>query len=251
MLKFLQAKTSRKLIFTFIWIGIWCIAAGVVSNDILLPSPLKVADNFITLLQDKSFIIIISSTLLRVVVSFIISLLSAVVIAGISCSFSIFEDFIYPLISVFKSVPTMALIIILLIWLDKETAPYITGVIISFPILYENIMSSIKCIDKDIIDMADIYNVTLKKRIIDIYIPSVTFSVHGILSSTICLVLKVVVAGEIYGQPKYGIGVSLQLEKMYFNTTAIISWIMIVAVICLLITFLSRILGKVLYRWKR
>lgn len=223
----------------------------MVSNDILLPSPLKVADNLILLLKDSSFIHILGSTLLRVFISFFISLLSAVIIAGISCSFSIFEDFIYPIIAVFKSVPTMALIIILLIWLDKETAPYITGIIISFPILYENIVNSIRGIDKDMIEMSDIYNVTLRRKLIDIYIPSVIFSVHGILSSTICLVLKVVVAGEIYGQPKYGIGVSLQLEKMYFNTTAIISWIIIVAVICLVITFLSRILGKVLYRWKR
>ena len=43
-----------------------------------------------------------------------------------------------------------------------------------------------------------------------------------VLSSTFSLIFKVVISGEVYSQPEYGIGTIIQLEKMQLNISNII-----------------------------
>ena len=69
--------------------------------------------------------------------------------------------------------------------------------------------------------MAKLYKISLKDRIIKIYIPSIKFKLVPIIISTYSLVFKVVIAGEVYGQPNFGIGTMIQLEKVNFNTPGI------------------------------
>lgn len=251
MKKYSLNKIGLKLTFITIWIAIWyCMAEGI-GNEILLPSPLMVLSSIKEIMSEKEFTSIILSTLLRASISFICSLTLSIIIGGISSISKLFKEFISPVISILKSIPTMAFVIIALIWIDKDKAPFLIGIMISFPIFYDAIINSVKNVDEDLVDMADVYKVGIIRKINSIYIPSVMFSIHGVLNSTLSLILKVVVAGEIYGQPKYGIGASLQLEKMYLNTTAIFAWIVIIAVICILFTLISNVLERIIYKWKR
>lgn len=57
-------------------------------------------------------------------------------------------------------------------------------------------------------------------------------SISSIATSTFSLVLKVVIAGEVYGQPVYSIGTAIQGAKINFNTAGIFAWIIIVALLC-------------------
>ncbi|GKX68085.1 ABC transporter permease [Inconstantimicrobium mannanitabidum] len=251
MKKYLGNKIRTKLIFTAVWVFIWyCVAEGI-DNEILLPSPLNVVNCVMQIVTTNEFVNVLFSSLERVVLSFIVSLVLSIIIAAVSSRYNIFNDFLSPIILILKSIPTMAFVIIILIWLDKNSAPFLIGVMISFPIFYDTTLNAIKSVNKDLINMADIYEVGAVKKIIYIYIPSVSFAIQGILSSTLSLILKVVVAGEIYGQPKYGIGASLQLEKMYLNTAGIFAWIVIIALISIVFTFLSNIVERIVYRWKR
>lgn len=251
MKKYLGNKIRTKLIFTAVWVFIWyCVAEGI-DNETLLPSPLNVVNCVMQIVTTNEFVNILFSSLERVVLSFIVSLVVSIIIAAVSSRYNIFKDFFSPIILILKSIPTMAFVIIILIWLDKNSAPFLIGVMISFPILYDTTLNAIKSVNKDLIKMADIYEVGAVRKIIYIYVPSVSFAIQGILSSTLSLILKVVVAGEIYGQPKYGIGASLQLEKMYLNTAGIFAWIVIIAVISIVFTFLSNIVERIVYRWKR
>lgn len=251
MKKFLCYKKSKKILFIFIWILLWAGASSVINNNVILPGPSEVFFNIIDVVLDNDFKNIIISTFMRVLLSFIISIILSLIIAALSSTYTIIGDFITPVISVIKAIPTMALVIILLIWADKEITPYITSIVISFPIIYENIMDSIRNADKDIINMSNIFNVSIFRKVLDIYVPLILFGLHGIFSSILSLIFKVVIAGEIYGQPKYGIGVSLQQEKIYFNMTSILSWVVIVTVINYIFTVASKIAGERLYIWKK
>lgn len=251
MRKFLLNKNLRKIFFIVLWIAIWEVGAVIVGNDLLLPFPLMVFKETINIMFSEKFIVIVLSTLVRASISFFISLIIAVLL-GCLCGFNeLINDFIRPVISIIKSVPTMAFIIVALIWFDKEKAPFLIGIIISFPIIFENTIKSIKNIDGDLLFISDVYNVSRMSKIIYMYIPNVLYSIASILNSTICLVFKVVVAGEVYGQPKYGIGAQIQLEKTFLNTSAIFAWIMISAIICALFSLIDLVIRRILYKWKR
>ena len=145
----------------------------------------------------------------------------------------------------------MVLIVLTLIWFSKESAPYIVVFIMIFPVLYDAILGSMKNIDKNILEMADLYKVSRKDKILNIYLPSIKFSLISILSSTISLGFKIVIAGEVYGQPLYGIGAMIQSEKVNFNTTAIFAWIIIIVIISSLLNLMEKIMLRRVFIWRR
>ncbi len=65
--------------------------------------------------------------------------------------------------SLARSIPNMVLIVLTLIWFSKESAPYIVVFIMVFPVLYDAILGSMKNIDKNILEMADLYKVSEKR----------------------------------------------------------------------------------------
>ena len=106
-----------------------------------------------------------------------------------------------------------------------------------FPVLYDAVLGSINNLDKSILEMANLYKVRKIDKILKIYLPAIKFSLISILSSTISLAFKIVIAGEVYGQPLYGIGAMIQNEKVNFNTRASFAWMIITVIILLVESF--------------
>ncbi len=125
----------------------------------------------------------------------------------------------------------MAFIVLILIWTSKEFAPIIIGIVISFPIFYDVILNTLLNINKDLIQMCKVYEISNIDRINAIIIPSIIIELKKVINSTLALIFKVVISGEVYAQPKYGIGSMIQLEKMQLNTAAVIAWMIIITVI--------------------
>ena len=144
----------------------------------------------------------------------------------------------------------MVLVVLALVWFDKDKAPFVVGFAIVFPILYEGVMSALNNVDKNIMEMCKIYNVSTKEKIKKIYYPAIKFYTTGIFVSTFSLAFKVVVAGEVHGQPKYGVGAAIQLEKMNFNITAIFAWIILIALMSIVLDKVNKIILKRSNRWK-
>ena len=54
----------------------------------------------------------------------------------------------------------------------------------------------------------------------------------------------------MHGQPKYGIGATVQIEKVNFNTVKIFAWIVIIALISILFEYINKKLLKEFIGWK-
>lgn len=230
---------------------LWEITALKINNDIYLPTLGQVFTSIKDIILEERFIMDIFSTISRCLISFIIALGSAFILGIISYSCNIFKNFLTPIISLARSIPNMVLIVLTLIWFNKESAPYIVVFIMVFPVLYDSILGSINSIDKGILEMADLYKINKRDKILKIYLPAIKFSLVSILSSTISLGFKIVIAGEVYGQPLYGIGAMIQSEKVNFNTTAIFAWIIIIVIISGLLNLIEKSLLRRAFVWKR
>ena len=90
------------------------------------------------------------------------------------------------------------------------------------------------------------------KIIRDIYIPSILYNLTLVLNTALGINLKMVIAGEVLGQPKYGIGSSLQLERIYLNTSGVFAWIIIILLISGTFGYINRGINYFLdiNRWK-
>ena len=234
-----------------IFLFLWQIIALKIDNDIYLPTLGQVIISIKEIVFTDRFILDVMATMSRCIVSFIIALVFAFLLGIVSYCRPIFKNLLSPIISLAKSIPNMVLIVLSLIWFSKEKAPYIVVFIMVFPILYDCVIGSFKNIDRGILEMADLYKIGNKNKILKIYLPSIKFSLISILSSTISLGFKIVIAGEVYAKPLYGIGSMIQSEKVNFNTTAIFAWIIIIVLISSMLNLFEKLLIRRAFIWKR
>lgn len=196
----------------------------LIKEEILLPSPLLVLEKFINLLGTKDFYISILSTSFKIILGFGLAILIALVFAYFSYKYQLFYEFIRPIILIFKSVPIASLTILLLFWIKSENLSVYVAFIMAMPIIYTNVYTGLISIDKKLIQMAEVYQITERKKLHYIY----GIKVRPFLTSSIItvsgLVFKAGVAAEVIGLPANSIGKNLYNSKVYLDMPALMAW---------------------------
>ena len=82
----------------------------------------------------------------------------------------------------------MAFIVLLLIWTSKDYAPVIIGIMISLPIFYDAILNTMINLDKNLLQMCKVYNISNKDKIKQIILPVIAVEISKVLSSTFSLI---------------------------------------------------------------
>ena len=246
MRNFILRDKRYSMISKFIIIFIWILLSKLINNEVMIPTIKSTLISLLNIARDESFFIIIRMTLLRSLVGFLISLLLAILLGILSNISKFIYNFMIPVLNFLKSVPTMAIIILALIWLNNNIAPMFVGFIMVFPILYETVLNGILNVDSKIVDMAKLYKVSKTTLIKDIYIPSVFINLETVLTSTLGLNLKMVIAGEALAQPKHAIGSNLQLQKLYLNTPGVFAWIIIILLTINILEYSLKLITKLL-----
>lgn len=225
-------------------IGIWIILSAIVQNEVIFPTINSTFKSLVEIVKDPDFINIIVSSLLRSLCGFLISLFLAAFMGILSSVSKLIYNMMIPILGFLSSIPTMAIIILALIWLHNEVVPMFVGFIMVFPILYETVQKGILNVDKKILEMCKLYKVSRETIIRDIYIPSIFINISMVFDSALSTNLKMVIAGEALSQPKFAIGSSLQIEKMYLNTSGVFAWIIIILLISKLLSYIMKVVAN-------
>ena len=229
MKRYLQS--SYKLLSFVFFLSICEGVALYVDNSLLFPRLYDIYSSLKNILNSPEFFSIIWNTMSRLILSIVLSIIGAIFFASLSYISSFISVLIKPFIIFLRTVPTITMIILVLIWSSTEKVPIFVGMVILFPILYENILGALKSVDQNLLKMSKVYNVPLNRIITNIYIPSVYYSIFSNFPSYIGLTFKVVIAGEILSQENFSIGGEIFLNKIYLESSNIFAWIIIVIVI--------------------
>ena len=249
MMKYSWKSKLYTLISCLFFIVLWQLIAVITNNDIYIPRIQQVIEAIKSIFMGQDFLKVILSSFYRTIFSYILALVFSMILGVLGAVYPFFHYLMKPINSFAKTIPTMVLVVLLLVWFDKDITPFAVGFAIIFPILYEGVKNGLMEIDKKIIEMTKIYEVSLKDKIKKIYLPVMKFYFMSIFVSTFSLTFKVVITGEVYGQPKFGIGSQIQLEKVNFNVSGIFAWIVIIVFISLFLEIINKLLKKRIYRW--
>jgi NitT/TauT family transport system permease protein len=252
MKSYILKDRKLSIISKVIIIITWILLSKLINNEVIFPTVKSTFISLIDIIQGPYFLKIIKFSLLRSFVGFLISLFLAMLIGILSSISKIVYNLMIPILNFLKSVPTMAIIILALIWINNEFAPMFVGFIMVFPILYEAVLNGILNIDKDIMNMAKLYKVDKITIIKDLYLPSILINLSIVITSTLGINLKMVIAGEALAQPEYAIGSNLQLQKTYLNTSGVFAWIIIILLIAKVFEYMVKAIKYLLgeNRWK-
>lgn len=231
---------------------IWILLSRIINNEVIVPSIKSTIISFIEIVKGPNFLNIIKHTLFRTLAGFLISLFLSLVTGILSSISKSVYSLMIPILKCLNGIPTIAIIVLALIWLNHEFVPMFVGFIMIFPVLYETIINSILNVNQDIIQMAYLYKVNKLSILKNIYVPNIIHNLSAIFNSILGINLKMIIAGEVLAQPEYGIGSSLQLQRIYLNTSGVFAWIIIILIISEGFSYMGKGLKKSLgiNKWK-
>ena len=246
MKKYTLKNNKTKTLGVVLLLMFWYLIYYFVGNSIIIPSPIETVIEIKSIVLGEKFLFIIGSTFARTIIAFIMAVALAGILGILSAVSNIIYNFLIPILKLLKTMPTMAMVILALIWLKNDKAPILMAILAIFPIIYEGVLNNIFNVDKNIINMLNLYNVRIADIIKKIYIPKTISAIKQIFSSTLGLCFKIIIGGEILASPNNSIGSEIQLQKIYLNTAGVFAWIFIIIVLSMIMELIIFYFQKML-----
>ena len=241
-------KTTVKNSIVFSILGVllvfalWFLLYFTVANAYVIPSPFTVIKASFTNLTTLEFYAHLVSTLARVLFALILSFALGVALAILSHLFAKVEHTLLPVVSVIRSLPVLAVLLIILIVLPRGIAPVIVCVLSLLPIVYSETLNYLNSISLKQREMLKLYNVPLKTQIVGVYLKGY-LPLFVKEATTLCsFSLKLVVSAEILASVFQSVGGDIYQASIYSNVTQMFSLTLLVCLIGMIVEFVGNLI---------
>lgn len=252
----MKAFISNKFVLFFLGtlfvVLLWVIASLLFDkNGAIFPSPVLTMGKFGEILADPYTYKCLGFTMLRMLAGFGLSFVLALIFGVIAGNNAHIYQFLKPLMTVIKSIPTVALVFLFLVLITPKDAPIFVVFVICFPILYEGVVGGIKNINKDIIDASKVDGADYIKGTLYIKIPlAIPYIIVSIVSS-FALSFKIEIMAEVItGYTRNGLGSVIHFTQVDdpTNMAGIFAYSLLAIIIMLLVTLLEEIVKQLIQR---
>jgi NitT/TauT family transport system permease protein len=225
-------------------VGVWLVAYSIAGNELIVPSFFDSLKEVGRLLADGAFWNAFFKTLLRVFAAFIPCFIFALIFALISYLYPVFQGFFSPIISVIRSTPTMAVVLIILVWAGAGRSPMIVAALSLFPVLYTGISAAFSGIDPKLLEMSRVYRVPLKTQICKLYLPTLAPFVAKESGAALAFGLKLVVSAEVLVRTAVSLGGMMQDAKLDTEIPTLFALVTVTAVVGILLECLGSLFAR-------
>lgn len=198
---------------------VWLVVSLIISDDFLFPTPRLILKEVGVYLVTPSFYAALFSTLVKVLISFLISLVAGVALAFLSYNVRWIRTVFYPLLVVMRAAPTMSVVFICLTWFSSRVSPVIVACLVIFPVLYSSALTGLEGVDGKLKEMSALYGVKKTDEVRYLYLPSLFERLYSDSVSTLSLNVKLVIAAEAWAsQVNNNLGTLLTAAKGQLET---------------------------------
>ncbi len=239
----LQILTALLVLLAF-----WGAAYLFVGNELLVPGFKDCMKKFGKLLGSVSFWRNTWQSLLRVLLAFSVSFILAVFFALIAYMLPWFYRFFSPIVSVLRSLPALAVLLILLVWWGAAYAPVAVAFLSLFPMLYTGILAALFSVDKEYIEMSRVYKVPKRKQIVYLYLPAAAPYVIRESGGALSFSLKLVVSAEVLANTRASLGGMMQEARLYLDIPLLFALVGVTFFVGLVIELLATFFAETVER---
>lgn len=240
-LKKILTKTAAILF----WIAVWYALFLYVGEEILIVSPLTVIKRIFALGATAEFWESTLLSLVRIMAGFVCGVIFGTLTAVATTFCKPIYELFRPMLTVIKTTPVASFILLALVWIKRNNVPTFIAFLMVLPIVWANVSEGLVSADKNLLEVAKIFKFNMKKKITDIYIPSVKPYFFAGTTTAMGLAWKAGIAAEVLSLPKMSIGTNLYSSKIYLETTDLFAW---TAVVIILSVILEKLLKLALKR---
>lgn len=232
------------------WV-VWLIAAAAVKNEYLIAPVGSSVKQFFMLFAEPFFWRAIGHTLARTVVAFLISFVLALGCACLAVAFKPFAAFMRPVTAFFRTLPTMAVLLLILVWLTPRSAPVAVAMLVLFPMIYTQLSEGIAGVDGELLQMAKVYEIPLLRRLTGIYLPHLAPLALNQTGAGLSFGLKLIISAEVMASTRTALGGMISEAQAYINLPRIAALTLVAVVFGIVIEFVFRVIADYSFGWKR
>ena len=227
---------------------VWQILAINVGTDMLLASPLDVVVRLTSIWKEPDFRSAVFYSFGRISAGFLIAFAVGVVLGILAGRLKVLEYFLWPYVTVIKTVPIASFIILCLLWLNFNQLTILIAFLIAFPVVYTNVLQGIRNTDIKMRELAKLYQIPWQRQLLFIYLPSVKPYLLSACSVSVGMAWKAGIAAEIIGLVDGSIGEMLYQAKVYFQNADLLCWTIIIILLSVVSEKLFVFLVKAVFR---
>jgi NitT/TauT family transport system permease protein len=158
---------------------------------------------------------------------------------------------LFTIVSVLRTLPTLAVTLMLLIWTSPSVAPIVVAVLVLFPMIYAQFLAAIASIDSNLLEMAKVYRLTKKQKLFQICLPQVAPAVLGQVGANFSLGIKLMVSAEVLAYTNKSLGGMMQQAKLYAEMPRFAALILVCIVLGLVVEWLCSLLSHLTDKWHK
>lgn len=210
------------------WLLVWHFLSLKINSSIFLPSPEATYKALIRIGKRAGFWQTIFNTFSKIAKGFLLALIAGTFSAIISSFVKIIDVLVSPFMRLLKIVPVASFIILALLWVKSDKLSVLISFVMVTPVVYINILQSFDNVDNNLLEMADIFNVGLLRRLRFIYVPALVSGFMSACKIGLGFCFKAGIAAEIIGLPFQSIGSELYKSKLYLMTDELFAWTVVI-----------------------
>ncbi len=232
------------IITVIIMVVFWQLLSLAIDMEIVLPAPVVALKEFFNCFTVNVFYLSCVYTLLRAIICYLACFLFGGILAYISYKKENFKNAIKPIIGIFRSIPTMSIILLVLLWLNEDIAPIVIAFIVVFPISYSSHLSGYNSLDLGVFKMAKVYQIPNKLLYKKYVFPTFLDRVLESTVTELLLCFKIVISGEVMSETARGLGVLIKNSKLQLETGKLFAY----TIVALILGFLLEIALKLIIK---
>jgi NitT/TauT family transport system permease protein len=238
-------------LLTFLVLLLLWKAVSLVFLPVFLPAPEELLKQLLVVYSDPESYVIVWDTIYRILVGTCFSMLIGG-IAGLAMgAHRHIEAFLDSWIMVLLTFPAICWAFLGVLWFGmSDLGPVITIVLIVFPFVALNVWEGTKAVDKEVIDMAEVYKANRWLVVRKVIVPQLLPYLFSSMRIALSLSWKIALVGEAFGVSS-GVGQKL---KFYFEDTRVdmmLAWgVSFMIVMVLLDVVVFRFWEKRAFRWR-
>ena len=227
-----KSKVVKTSISVLIILAIWTIITKMqLVSSYVLPSPSKVFNSFIKMLQSGEIFEDIYISYLRVLQGFFIATLLAFLLAMIRVTLPKYNDYYESIVQFLKNVPPLSLIPLLILWLGiGETTKISIIVLTSFFPIYLNTVKGFESCDKKLLEVGEVYGYSKVSSFFKIRLPYAMSDILVGMRVGLGYSWRAIISAEMIAASS-GIGHMILFAQQMSRTDKVIVGILVIGVI--------------------
>ncbi|MDE6618691.1 MAG: ABC transporter permease subunit [Clostridiales bacterium] len=226
----------------------WWAASAATDSEFVVPTIDATFSAFKKVFENPEFWHGLVGTLLRSVIGFAVSVALFFVTFFLSTAFNGFRRVAEPIIGAMRSLPAVAVTLILMLAVGGNVTPVVLGVLVIYPIMYSTAISRTATLPKELKEICTLCGGGRFTMFKAVYLPCLAGGLPESLATTFSYNIKAVIGAEILAQTINSLGMLMKLSQVYLQPAMLMAFVIIAVAISVILEAVIRLALKIALR---